>query len=180
MDNILCLNFLDLLKTIVPLANLLIVVFVFNYTRKKDKKEIKRSQKLEEQKIQLQWFKYLILEPNMSLVNKFYEDITVSLNNLLNIGNQDIDLIKISSDVKAEHAKIRKSFVDVLRIADTKLEDKIKLNLDNLIGELDTTIFDKGINLSHVPAFEKEIISRVIYSKNDLISAIYSYKGIVE
>lgn len=181
MYNLFKLNFpefSDFLRTIVSIANLLIVIYVFSYTRRKDKREIKRSTTLEEQKIRLQWFKELIIQPNMSVIEKFYENIILILNKLVNIGNTDSDLIKISADVKEEHAKIRKSFVDLLRVADPEVEKKIKLNLDNLIGNLDITIFDRGINFSHLPAFEKEIISKVIYSKNDLISTIYSFKGI--
>ena len=171
-------EFSDFLRTIVSITNLLIVVYVFTYTRNKDKNEIKRNQKLEDQKITLQWFKELILQPNLPAINQFYDNITIILNKLPHAGIQNMDLIKISRDVKAEQAKIRKSFVDLLRIADFELERSIKANLDNLIGTLDTTIFDKGINFSHLPAFEKEIISKVIYSKNDLISTIYGYKGV--
>lgn len=168
----------DLAQVVIALANVILVIYVFTYTRNKDNEDISRNLNLQEQNINLQWFKDLIILPNYPFVLKFYEDIMKISEKLMLPGLSDQDKIKISDDIKAEQSKLRKSFVDVLRIADLKLEQSVKTNLDTLIGEITLTVFDRGINLTHPPAFEKEITNKIVYSKNDLISLIYGFKGV--
>ena len=80
--------------------------------------------------------------------------------------------------IKLEQSNLRKSFVDVLHGVDKKLYDIVIENLDSLIDLITNTIFNDGFNLTHKPTFDKEIGSKITYSRNDLISKIYNYKGI--
>lgn len=170
-------DFSDIAQIFIAIVNVVLLIYTFTYTRNKDNKDTYRNLRLQDQNIKLQWFKELIVQPNFSKVLKFYEDIQETSEKLLAENLSDQSKIEIADEIKQQQSTLRKSFVDTLRIADPKLERLVKLNLDTLIGNLTISIFDKGINLSHPPAFEKEISSKIIYSKNDLISTIYSFKG---
>jgi hypothetical protein len=167
----------DMSQIVIAVANLFLVVYIFIYTRQKDQDDILRNLKLQEQNTNLQWFKELIIQPHFPAVLSFYDQITLIAEGLLVKGIDDSTKITIADNIKESQAKIRKSFVDILRVVDPKLELRVKTNLDTLIGDLTIAIFDKEINLEHGLAFEKEIINKIIYSKNDLISIIYGFNG---
>ncbi len=179
----------DIASIIIAIVNLFLAGYIFIYQRDKDKrdsayqlqKEIdakKEAISLQEQNIRLQWFKELIIQPHISEINLFYTNL-YSIEAKLNVNPITDDLkIETSEFVKANGAILRKSFIDILHSVSPQVHSDIKHNIDDLIDKITTKIIDAGLNLNDKPTFDREIGSLISYSHNDLISKIYSYKGI--
>ena len=179
----------DLSNVVIAFLGLILAGYVFFYQRGKDKRDAAAQQqkehddrveatRLQEQNIRLQWFKELVIQPHLSDINHFYAqlhtiDQMIDCNPLSEAKRQEI-----SEFVKSQQAVLRKSFVDVLRGVHPQLYQDVISNLDTLTGDITITLFDEGFNLVHKPTFEREIGSKVTYSRNDLIQKIYSYKGV--
>lgn len=179
----------DIANVIVAAFTLGLAYYVFVYQREKDKKDKAESERkeqankvetlqLQEQNIKLQWFKELIVQPHLSDINSFYLSLhslesKITTNTLTE--EKKHELIEF---IKSMQSELRRKFVDVLHGVNKQLYESVISNLDNLIDEITTTIFNDGYNLTHKPTYEKEIGSKITYSRNDLLSKIYNYKGI--
>lgn len=182
-------DYSDISNVVIAALGLLLTAYVFLYQRGKDKRDAAAQQQkehddrieatmLQEQNIRLQWFKELVVQPHLPDINRFYAKLhdidQLIVENPLSENRRQ----QISELVKQEQAMLRKKFVDVLRGVNTQLYNDVIANLDTLIGAITITLFDDGFNLTHKPTFEREIGSKITYSRNDLIRLIYSYKGL--
>ncbi len=179
----------DIANLIIAAFTLGLAYYIFVYQREKDKKDkVEREEKeqankietllLQEQNIKLQWFKELVVQPHLTDINKFYSSLhTLESKITTNTLSEDkkFELIEF---IKLEQSEIRKTFVDVLHGVNKHLYESVINNLDKLTDEITNTIFNDGLNLTHKPTYEKEIGSKITYSRNDLLSRIYNYKGI--
>jgi hypothetical protein len=173
---------------VIAIANVALASYVFIYQIRKDKKnELAQTEKeqldritvldLQEQNIRLLWFKEIIVQPHLTNVNLFYQ-------NLHSI-EEKLSKSTISEEIKAdtlefiksECSKIRKSFIDILRTVNPELYNDIKNNIDSLLDHITGKLFDAGLNLNDKRTFEREVGSKISYSHNDLISKLYNYKG---
>lgn len=178
----------EIANIVIAIANIFLAGYIFIYQLRKDKKdEIKQREKeqsdrvtvldLQEQNIRLLWFKELIVQPHLSNINLFYQNLH-ALEEQLAIPHISEDTKESSLEfVKLECSKIRKSFIDILRTVNPELHNEIKNNIDNLLDHITNKLFDAGLNLNDKPTFEREVGSKISYSHNDLISKLYSYKG---
>ena len=73
---------------------------------------------------------------------------------------------------------MRKSFVDVLQLVDKRFAEQLLKNLDELVDGITNAIFNDELKLKVSSVYEKNIGSKISYSKNNLISQIYNYKGL--
>lgn len=178
---LLCLSDIDfgeLAQIIIAIANVLIVGYIFVYTKSKDRGDANRTLTIQEQNIRILWFKDLIVSPNLVLLNGFFEEIMSATADLRMTGLTDSEKIIISSKLKKSLSSFRLSFVQLLGIADQKIESSAIDNLDNLVDELCIVIFDLGVNLSHQPTFYREISRRIADAKYNLVKIIYNFKGV--
>jgi hypothetical protein len=173
---------------IIAAMSLGLAYYIFVYQKNKDKKDkatqLQKEQddkieatKLQEQNIRLQWFKELVIQPHLSDINNFYNQLHTLESQITTVTLSDQQKIDLSDFIKSEQAKLRKSFVDVLLGVNPLLYNEVISNLDKLTDSITITIFDDGLNLTHKPTYEREIGSKISYSRNDLISKIYSFKG---
>jgi len=168
----------DLAQVFIALVNLFLVSYVFVYQRAKDKEDKLNQIKLQDQNIHLQWFKELIIQPHLNDIYQFYKDIHDIEHKLkINPLGED-EKIEIVNYIKKEQVELRKSFMDAIRNIDQKLYDDIKENLDLLTDKLTETIINKDLDFSDKSIYDSEIKSIITYSRNDLISKIFNYKGI--
>lgn len=192
----LCINFdlamsdiADVANIIIAVATLLLGYYIFIYQRRKDKKDKEEAEekdqdnkqenlRLQEQNIRIQWFKELIIQPHLSNVNGFYDCLYTLESQIKHSPLNEDDKQELNSFIKQELSFLRKTFVDVLIGIDRKLYDEIITNLDNLIDSITRAIFNENLDLTDKNTFEKEINSRISYSRNDLIKNIYNYKGV--
>lgn len=168
----------DWAQVIIALANLALAGYVIIYQIGKDKKTDNDTAKINEQNIKLQWFKELIVQPNMEAITTFYSnlhtiDSKINSNDLTNDEKQDIN-----DFVKAELSKLRKSFIDVIFFIDRPFSEQLMTNLDELVDEITNAIFNDELKLKKQEVYEKNIGSKISVSKNKIIAQIYNYKGI--
>ncbi len=168
----------DVSQVIIAIANLFLAGYVLFYQIRKDTKTDNSTALLNEQNIKLQWFKELIVQPNMELINNFYEELN-TIKNKINSNDLTTDEKQDINDfVKSELSILRKSFIDVLQLVDKKFADQVLNNLDELIDNITNAIFNDELKLKVSLVYEKNIGSKISYSKNNLISQLYNYKGI--
>lgn len=179
----------DVANIIIAIATLLLGYYIFVYQRRKDKEDKAEAEekdqenklenlRLQEQNIRIQWFKELIIQPHLSHVNGFYESLYTLESRIIQSSLNEDDKQELNSFIKQKLSFLRKTFVDVLIGIDRKLYDDIIKNLDNLIDSITNAIFNENLDLTDKSTFEKEINSKISYSRNDLIKNIYNYKGV--
>jgi ribonuclease HIII len=170
-------DYSDISQVVIALANLFLAWYVIKYQIGKDSAEKNATARLHEQNLKLQWFKELIVQPNLSIIDKFYRNLQ-SLQNEIKSNELTIEeKERINNFVKAELAIIRKSFVDALLQVDKEFGTVILKNLDTLVDNITNAIFDEELKLKLNTVYEKHIGSKINYSKNSLIGQLYNYKG---
>jgi hypothetical protein len=165
-------------QVIIALANLFLAGYVLFYQIRKDRKTEFQTAKLNEQNIKLQWFKELVVQPNMEIIELFYTNLhtlkeKISSNDLTTEEAEDINEF-----VKGELSKIRKSLVDVMQLIDKQFAEQLLVNLDELVDGITNAIFNDELKLKNPNVYDKHIGSKIHYSKNNLFAQLYNYKGI--
>lgn len=168
----------DWSQVLIALVNLFLAGYVIFYQIRKDKKIDNDTAKINEQNIKLQWFKELVVQPNMDGIKEFYLSLNtiyskINSNDLTNDEKQDIN-----DFVKLELSKLRKSFVDVLFLVDKNFAEQLMKNLDELVDAITNAIFNDELKLKIPSVYEKNIGSKISISKNKVIAQLYNYKGI--
>ena len=146
------------------------------YQIRKDRKTDNETALLNEQNIKLQWFKELIVQPNLPLITLFYTNLH-KIKSKINSNDLSIEEKEdINNFVKAELAKLRKSLIDVLQLVDKKFANELLKNLDELVDLITNAIFNDELKLKNSSVYEKNIGSKISYLKNNLIAQLYNYK----
>ena len=159
-------------------VNVFLAYYIFVYKRTKDKADKIEALTLQEQNIRLQWFKELVIQPHLADIYSFYAYLHRTENSFTaTTPISEPEKIAIVDSIKEQQSKIRKSFVDVLRGVNPQIYNGVKNNLDKLIDDITTAIFNDNLKINDKATFDKEIGSLISYSRNDLISKIYNYKG---
>lgn len=168
----------DLSQVVIAVANLGLAFYIFIYQKNKDKNAELQTALLHEQNIKLQWFKELVLQPNLNGINRFYDQLFTVPSRFSSNDMDYEERLVINNFIKQELAILRKSFVDLLIQVDKKLAEEILANLDGLIDDLTETIFNEELKLKNSIVCEKHINSKISYSKNSLMGLLYNYKGV--
>lgn len=168
----------DWAQVIIALVNLFLAGYLIVYQIGKDKKIDNDTAKLNEQSIKLQWFKELIVQPNMAGIMKFYSNLHTINSKIKSNDLTDSEKQDINEFVKAELSKLRKSFVDVLFLIDKPFAQQLMANLDELVDGITNVIFNDELKLKNPQVYEKNIGSKISASKNKVISQLYNYRGI--
>ena len=153
--------------------------YIFNYQIKKDQKLELRTAQLNEQNIKLQWFKELVIQPNKESIDNFYKNLLTIQDKINSNDLSDERKEFINNFAKEQLSNIRKDFVDVLLNIDSSFAKLVLENLDELIDDITNAIFNDELKLKNSTTYNKFIGSKILYSRNKLISQIYNYKGIV-
>lgn len=168
----------DWSQVLIALVNLFLAGYVIFYQIKKDKKSDNDTAKLNEQNIKLQWFKELVVQPNMIGIIEFYSNLNTIDTKINSNDLTDEEKENINEFVKSELSKLRKSFVDVLYLVDKNFAEQLMTNLDELIDGITNSIFNDELKLKNPVVYEKNIGSKISISKNKVIAQLYNYKGI--
>ena len=149
------------------LANLLLAIVVFKYTRHKNDNDVK-----------LKWFQELVFIPNKEIIASYFK-------NLYNIKAQipngrdltEDEKIKIMQIIKDERSIILNSFVDLLSIISSRLHKDISTAIDTMTDELINTLDNDELKLDNPKTFNREISNRISQYRNRFIGSLYDYKG---
>jgi hypothetical protein len=167
----------DIANIITASFNTVFAVYLFTYQFRKDKKTELQTAELHEQNIKLQWFKELVVQPNLHRINTFYTNLESIKSRIKTNDLTENDKQEINNFVKAELSVMRKDFVDVLLQVDRPFSDSILKNLDELVDDITQAIFNDELKLALPNVYEKYIGNKIAYSRNNLIAQIYNYKG---
>lgn len=175
--NISLSEFADLSQVVIAIAGFFLAGYVFIYQRGQDKVNERITAQLNEQNIRLQWFKELVVQPNVIHINKFYDQLQTVKDMITSDNMQDHEKQAISTFIKKESSDFRKAFVDLLIQLDSELGNKVMENIDGLIDGLTESIFNDDLKLTRPTVYEKCISSKISYSKNSLVGLLYQFKG---
>jgi len=171
-------TFADLAQVVIAIANILLAVYIFTYQRSKDQLSEKNNAILNEQNIKLQWFKELIIQPNIAFINSFYEELHTLQQKIVSDTLTEEEILALNRFINDCASNLRKSFLDSILNIDKNLYKKAKENIDNLVTELTMSISNDEYKLTNNKTYEKVISSKIYYSKNNLLALIFNYKGI--
>jgi hypothetical protein len=128
--------------------------------------------------IRLSWFRELVILPHWKDVKKFYDEDAIKICEKLKAANlTPTQKSEILDELKTSAAMVRRNFIDSLLPVNKKIYNGVKGSLDTMVDNITNIAMDDGINLSHPPAFQKHISSKINYAKNNTIGIIYSFKG---
>jgi hypothetical protein len=142
----------------------------FNFKNKKDDADKEKDRKIN-------WLKTLILDHNLKHYYLFFDDLEKELDKLKVLNLSVLDKQTIDENNAILFISIRRRFIDILLVVDKKIYTKVQNLFDKLQEELTDTIFNQGINLTHLPKFDDEIMSRISSTKTDVIKEIFNYRG---
>jgi hypothetical protein len=182
MSYFICSNFAisdiaDIANIFIAIISLFFAGYIFIYQKRKDSSDKKQAIELQNQSIRLQWFKELIIIPNLNNIFSFYEHLESLEQRFYNKKISEELRFELSEFVKQEARKLRKEFYDVLNIVESGMHLKIENNIDTLIDNIVSKIFDSNLNLGQKNIYDKHVGDIVSISKHELISTIYSHTG---
>ncbi len=170
-------DYLTSLDTIFKFATISIAIFnvyfavkVFRIKDKKDDTEKERDRKI-------QLFKTLVLDFNLKHCYSFFDDIFKNLISLKSTNLNDNDKKLISRDLDGFFILLRVNFIDLLLAIDKTLHTKIENEADDLQKQLTDTIFDQGVNLSHLPKYDELINQKIANTKAEIIKILFEFRG---
>ena len=147
--------------------------FAVKIFKLKDKKD--ETEKEKDRKIQL--LKTLVLDHNLKNYHLIFERIENELTKLQAPNLTDIDKQDIDSNIGNHFIEPRSKFYDSLLAIDDTLYEKIKKKSDSLQTHFTETIFDQGVNLTHLPKYDEMIIQPMTTAKTEIIKSLFTYRG---
>jgi hypothetical protein len=168
---------LDLIKILAPIATLIISIinlryalWMFNYKNSREDEDKNRNRNID-------WFKKLILDPNLPYFYEFFENIELECKKLSAEGCSDQDKIDVELATLQHQIQLRRKFMSNLSVVDESLYDFVEGKIDELVGEMNKAIFDQGIKLSHNPMFQEKILKPLSETKTEILKKMFEYKG---
>lgn len=155
---------------LIALFNAFFAVKIFRMREKRDDNEKEKDRKM-------QLLKTLVLDHNLQNFYKIFEEIELQLDNLKASDLKLNEKKAIDSNIAELFIKLRRKFYDSLLAIDMSLYNSINHSADNLQTHFTDTIFDEGINLSHLPKYDELILESLIETKSDIIKKLFSYRG---
>lgn len=162
---------------IVSIVNFIFIYCIFRKQKKKDLEDFNKSEKLRRENLKLTWFRELIILPQWDNVNNYYENVLIIASKLKVQNLLYGEKMKILNELKDETSELRKSFVDILMVVDLRLHSLVLASLDKMQDGITEVAYDEGINLNHEPKFKSKVENLITYSKNDIISLVFSFDG---
>ena len=170
-------NFLSILDIAFKVAAIFIAGFnayfavkIFRLKSEKDENEKERDRKI-------QLLKTLVLDHSLIHFHSFFETLEESLHELQKPNLTD-DQKEIIDEKNATYfIGLRSKFYDSLLAVDETLYEEIKNDADNLQSHLTDTIFDGGVNLSHLPKYDELISQKLTTAKTNILKKLFNYRG---
>jgi hypothetical protein len=170
----------DIANIIIAFCSLLLTGYIFIYQRTKDKKADIATANLNNQNLKLQWFKDLIIQPHLEILNKTFK--TILDHPSLSISPTSADYSTKSDDyikfTKTELYSLRKNFLSLFLTVNNQFYDNAIIIIDKHIDDITKALIDDLADLSNDYLYESVLIQKVISTRNSLIKLIYNFKGL--
>lgn len=125
----------------------------------------------------MQWYKDLVISPNIVELTNFYETLHEIRNSIFAPDLDSESKIELIDKVKAAQRQIRKTLVDSILPISLILHDDVLSNLDQLVDKLTDTLDNDKLKLSNPEVNDTEIGQPIRDSKKDILTIIYGYRG---
>lgn len=169
----------DFANIIVAVCSLCLTGYIFIYQKSKDQESSRTTAILNNQNLKLQWFKDLVIQPNLDLFSSTFK--TLLDHPPLNIQPGSVDYQNKSLDyisfTKNELFLLRRNFLSLFLAADVQLYDDSITIVDDHLDYITQKLINEETDLS-IPSFHEDILNKeIIKMKNSFIKLIYSYSG---
>ncbi len=155
-------------EVVISIAGFVLAISVLSYQVRNDKRNIR-----------LQWFKELLITPNLNRIRGFYKTLDLIHSDIFSNPVDDDGVIAKTALVRSRYDRLNKTFVTLLYVVDPELGKTIKENLDVVTNIMYSAIaqceHSKANNIakSHSAMVENSIVD----SQRDLIFSIYNHKA---
>jgi hypothetical protein len=164
-------------QIVIASSTLLLGYFVFVYNKTKDSRTALLTAQSNERTIKLQWFKELVIQPNLTHLYSFFENLESLKQKITSDNLVDDDALSLNRYVNDLASEFRKNFYDILLSIDSNLYNEIKTNIDELVTKLTTAISNDEHKLTNEKTYNKVILDPITSSKNQLLSSLFKYRG---
>lgn len=166
----------DIAQVVIAIVSVALAYSAFIYQRKKDMHADNINVEISRRTEQLQWYRELLIHPNVSTIYGLFSDITEISQKFTTPNLTDIQKSEILQEIKNKVAAFRVAFVDLLEVVDVEKRKQSLDVLDTLVDYIGITTLDQGINLSHQPKFEESILQKVSHTRNIFLQIISRFK----
>lgn len=153
----------ELLTLILAVVNIIFVIYVTIFQRNKDKRDrlliinqIKYNTKLE-------WFKLLLIEPNIDKIYKFFQNVYDQLALYKSTSDKD----SLSVNINSLFNDFENNFLSLLSTVSSDFET----SNTEIIDELRDFIFNSVDSQTKIKIIEDQVFS----SRNSLINSLYNF-----
>jgi len=173
------LSITDISNIIIAFCTLLLTGYIFIYQKNKDKESNRATAELNNQNLKLQWFKDLIIQPHLEILNKTFNNLLEhpSLNVSPNSPDYQLKTENYIKFTKTELFTLRKNFVSLFLTVNNQLYSNAISLIDSHIDEITKKLIDEMSDLGTDSLNEDILIKRVISARNAMIKLIYSFNG---
>lgn len=154
---------------VIASLNVVLTIFIFFINFRKNNADKEQDRKL-------QLFKTFVLDHNLNEFYSFYTNLENTLLQLKMESLTDVDRQRIIDESESHFIKLSRNFIDSLLAIDKELYQKVLDQLDLFQEELNTSISDKGIVLSHQPKYDEIITNKMSRSKTSILTILYNYR----
>lgn len=177
------------------IANVIVAALAFGFSmysfwiqRKRDRQNLKEAAdsqanaKIEAERhriqaIRLQWYKDLVITPNIEELTTFYDTLHEIRQSISAPDLDNESKTELIEKVKAAQRQIRKTLVDSILPISISLHDAVLANLDQLVDTITNALDNDKLKLSNPEVNDTEIGQPVRDSKKDILTIIYGYRG---
>lgn len=149
------------------------IILLFRISKREEKADIEKD----ERGRKLELFKTLVLNQNMKVFYKFFDDFIEESEGLLSATTIESKK-EINQKLQEQTRFFRQRFTNLLSAIDEQLFKDILSATDSMMDPITEAIFDQGINLTHKPKFEEEITKVISDSQVKMVKILFHYKGL--
>jgi hypothetical protein len=160
----------DIAQVVIAGVNLFLV-FYFFYQQKRD------SRLANKKSVRLQWFKELVMQPNLAVFNQFFTDIEDLRARLLATPISNDDYLEIGRLLRSNFSKFRVKFQQPLLNIDQTLYLNIKQIIEDLDTQVTTAMLDATFDFTNDAVFNDNIATHLVKAKTDILTYIINFEG---
>jgi hypothetical protein len=154
-------------SVLTAIANLLLAIYVFGYTKKKNTTDIK-----------IKWFLELVYSPNKEALASYFNNLHTLKDRIPANGQWTEETrIDVMNFVKGESGKFQLEFVEVLATIVPIIHKKVNSSVELLTDKLVKAVDNDELKLENLKTYSREITAPIMEAKSAIIKAIFDYQG---
>ena len=156
-----------LMQLLVALSNLMLVIIVFRFTKRKNNSD--RN---------IKWFQELIYTPNKDLIINYFNNLLDIKNKIPTDAEPNDDLkIELITIVKEERSKIFSGLVDTIKPIASNVHTEISNTIETLTDDLTKAIDNDELKLNNTKTQQRELTTRILIARGKVYNAFFKYQG---